>query len=55
MPKEWKQKLEERRTELLEQEFELKKKQAELENPDKEDDGFLEAIKESAKTIWEES
>ncbi len=55
MPKEWKQKLEERRTELLEQEFELKKKQAELENPGKEDDGFLEAIKESAKTIWEES
>ena len=33
---------------LMEQEFELKKKTSELDNPDKEDDGFIEAIKASA-------
>ena len=49
MPKDWKQKLE-----LLEEEFKLKKKVYELENPQQKDDGFIEAIKESAKVIWEE-
>ena len=55
MPKEWKQKIDERRTELQEQEFILKKKQLELENPDKEDDGFIEAIKKSAESVWDET
>lgn len=54
MPKDWKQKLEERKLELLEEEFELKKKVYELENPQQKDDGFIEAIKESAKVIWDE-
>lgn len=54
MPKDWKQKLEERKVELLEEEFELKKKVYELENPQQKDDGFIEAIKESAKVVWEE-
>ena len=54
MPKEWKQKLEERRTELLEEEFELKKKLSEIENPSAEDDGFLEAIKQSVESVWTE-
>lgn len=55
MPQEWKQKLEERRQELMEQEFELKKKQAELDAYDEEDDGFIEAIKKSAQSVWEET
>lgn len=54
MPKDWKQKLEERKLELLTQEFELKKKVYELENPEVKDDGFMEAIKASAKVVWEE-
>ena len=54
MPKDWKQKIEERKAELLEEEFELKKKQQEYENPQPEDDGFMEAIKESIESIWEE-
>lgn len=54
MPKDWKQKLEERKQELMEQEFELKKKAYALENPEIEDDGFMEAIKESAKIVWEQ-
>ena len=55
MPKKWKQKLEERKTQLLEQEFEFKKQMAELDSDsEKQDDGFIEAIKNSAKSIWEQ-
>lgn len=53
MPQEWKQKLELRKAELMEQEFQLKKKMIELENPEQEDDGFLEAIKEASKAVWD--
>ena len=52
MPHEWKQRIEERRIELQEEEFELKKKIVELDNPEKEDDGFMQAIKKSAKIVW---
>lgn len=55
MPKEWKQKLEERKTQLLEQEFEFKKQMADLDSDsENQDDGFMEAIKNSAKSIWEQ-
>ena len=53
MPLDFKQKIEQRRTELLEQEFELKKKAQERSIPEQEDDGFLQAIKESVESIWE--
>ena len=52
MPSDWKQRIEERKMQLMEQEFELKKKTSELDNPDKEDDGFIEAIKASAESVW---
>lgn len=54
MPKDYKQILDERKQELLEQEFELKKKLYDLENKENETDGFIEALKESAKIIWED-
>lgn len=54
MPKEWKQKLEERKAEILEQEYELKKKMYDFENKHDEDDGFIEAIKKSAESVWSE-
>lgn len=53
MPKDHKQSIEERKLELAEQEFQLKKKLIDLENPQQEDDGFIKAIKESAKAIWD--
>ena len=53
MPKDWKQKIEERRVQLLEEEFELKKRMAELDAPEKEDDGFMEALKASATAVWD--
>lgn len=53
MPSDFKQKLEERKLELMEQEFEFKKKVYEQTMPVFEDDGFIEAIKESAQSVWE--
>lgn len=53
MPHDWKEKLEIRRQELMEQEFELKKQMYELTSPEKEEDGFIEAIKNSVQSIWE--
>ena len=53
MPKDWKEKIEARRQELMEEEFQLKKKLYELSNPEEEDDGFIEAIKNSVEAVWE--
>ena len=55
MPKDYKQRIEERKLELLEQEFELKKSIYDMENKTEEDDGFVEALKESAKVVWEKN
>lgn len=55
MPKDYKQRIEERKLELLEQEFELKKSICDMENKAEEDDGFVEALKESAKVVWEKN
>lgn len=53
MPKDYKQILEERRMELLESELKLKKKYYDVSNEDSEDDGFIEALKQSATAVWE--
>lgn len=53
MPKDYKQILEERKVELLEQEFELKKRLCDDESNEQEDDGFIEALKKSAESVWE--
>lgn len=55
MPMDWKRKLEERKQELLEQEFELKKRMSEYSIPTVEDDGLIEALKKSSETIWDEN
>lgn len=53
MPSDFKQKLEERKVQLLEEELELKKKAQQAEIPEVEDDGFMQAIKESITAIWD--
>lgn len=55
MPKDYKQKIEERKMELMEQEFELKKSIYDIENKIEKDDGFVEALKQSAKIVWEQN
>ena len=54
MPKDWKQKIEERKVELLEKRLELERAKAGLGDEVCEDDGFIEALKSSAQEIWEE-
>lgn len=53
MPKEFRQVLDDRRLTLLEEEFQLKKRIYDLESQEGENDGFLEAIAQSAKVVWE--
>ena len=53
MPKDYKRVIEERKAEIMEQEFEMKKKLYDLDNHEGEDDGFIEALSKSAKIIWE--
>lgn len=54
MPKDYKQILEERKMDVVEKEFEFKKKMYDLESGTKEDDGFMEALAKSAKKVWED-
>lgn len=53
MPTDWKQRLEERKLQLMENEFELKKKAVEGIVGSGENDGFLEALSKTAEKIWE--
>lgn len=54
MPKDYRQIIEEKKLELMQQEFELKKKVYDMDSVEKEDDGFIEALSKSAKVIWED-
>ena len=54
MPKDFKQLIEERKVDIMEHEFELKKKIYDLENGEVKDDGFMEAISKAATTVWED-
>lgn len=54
MPRDFKEKLEERKVVLQEQEFQFKKEMADITRNAMEDDGFMEAIKEAAKKVWQD-
>lgn len=54
MPKDWKQKIEERKVELLEQKLELEKLKSGFGEEEGADDGFIEALKASAEEVWED-
>lgn len=53
MPKDWKQEIEERKVRVLEERLDLDKKKM-GEGEAIEDDGFLEALRESATIVWED-
>lgn len=53
MPKDWKQELEERKVKILEERLALDKKKL-GEGEELEDDGFIEALRESAVITWED-
>lgn len=53
MPKDWKQQLEERKVTILEQRLEMDKKKM-GEGIETFDDGFIEALKETAEAVWDD-
>lgn len=53
MPKDFRQLIDERRMDLMEAEFELKKRMQDLEHDESEDDGFIEAIRQASTRVWE--
>lgn len=54
MPADWKQKIEEEKLELMKQKLELEKVKAGVIDDEGEDDGFIEALKETAEEVWED-
>lgn len=54
MPKDYKQIIEERKADLMQNEFELKKKMYDLDSKENENDGFLEALSKTAESVWED-
>lgn len=53
MPKDWKQKVEERKVELMEQKLELEKQKVGLYDIEDDDDGFIEALTQTAEEVWD--
>lgn len=53
MPKDWKQQLEERKVSILEQKLEMEKQKMGM-GEQITDDGFLDALKETATVVWED-
>ena len=52
MPKDWKQKIEEKKLELMKERLEIERLKAGGGNEELGDDGFIDALKESAKEVW---
>jgi phage terminase small subunit len=52
MPSDWRQKIEEKKVEIMQQRLDFDKAQAGQSDEEIEDDGFIEAIRGSAKEVW---
>jgi len=53
VPKDWRQELEERRLQLLQDKLDLEKAKAGIGGVDIEDDGFLQALCDASEGLWE--
>ena len=54
MPKDWRERLEERKIALMEEKLEIEKQKLGLIGDEVEDDGFLEALRGTADEVWED-
>jgi phage terminase small subunit len=54
MPKDWKQKLEERKLQIMEKKLEIEQQRAGLGDDEDEDDGFLEALRGTVNESWDD-
>lgn len=53
MPKDWKERLEERKVAIMEERLKLDRERLGLANEEIEDDGFIEALKDAAEEVWD--
>jgi phage terminase small subunit len=53
MPKDWKQRIEEKKVDLMEQKLDLERQKLGLKDDAIEDDGFIEALRSTASQVWE--
>lgn len=54
MPKDWKQKLEEAKLKIMEEKLNLEKQKLGFLDDDMGDDGFLDALRDTAEEVWDD-
>lgn len=54
MPKDWKQKIEEKKLELMKEKLDIERQKLGDSDMKQEDDGFIEALKGAATSVWED-
>jgi hypothetical protein len=54
MPKDWREKLEEKKVELMEEKLHIEKQKLGLIDDEVGDDGFLDALRDTAEEVWED-
>lgn len=54
MPKDWRERLEEKKIELMQEKLDIEKQRLGIDEGDIEDDGFLDALRETADEVWDE-
>lgn len=56
MPKDWKQKIEERKVDLMKERLDIERiKAGQVEATDDTDDGFISALRETADEVWDDN
>ena len=53
MPKDWREKLEEKKVEIMKEKLEIEKIKLGLGEDEIEDDGFIDALRETADEVWD--
>ena len=54
MPKDWREKLEEKKLELMQEKLNIDKQKLGLTDDSIEDDGFIDALRDTADEVWDE-
>lgn len=54
MPKDWRQTLEEKKIDIMQQRLDIEKKKAGMLDDEIEDDGFIDALRSTAEEVWDE-
>ena len=53
MPKDWKERLEEKKVEIMQEKLNIEKQKLGLNDDEIVDDGFLDALRDTAEEVWE--